>query len=57
MIVGSALERISRPNVLRPNVPKCPRAQMSGFDKNKTLSYKHTKQSMNHVIKVILFCR
>ena len=31
MIVGSALERISRPNVLRPNVfaPKCPRAQMS----------------------------
>ena len=31
MIVGSALERISHPNVLRPNVfaPKCPRAQMS----------------------------
>ena len=31
MIVGSALECISRPNVLRPNVfaPKCPRAQMS----------------------------
>ena len=30
MIVGKALERISRPNVLRPNVfaPKCPRAQM-----------------------------
>ena len=43
MIVGSALERISRPNVLRPNVlaPKCLRpnvsrpnvcAQMSGFE-------------------------
>ena len=31
MIVGIALERISRPNVLRPNVfaHKCPRAQMS----------------------------
>ena len=33
MIVGSALERISRPNVLRPNVfaPKCPRAQKSAL--------------------------
>ena len=32
MIVGSALERISRPNVLCPNVcVQMSRAQMSGF--------------------------